>query len=123
MTNRENSSGLARRSFLGGATLAGVASAIAPRVAVAQAPIVAPPPAPSTSVTARTAERLAGAAVNYAYATKAGPFVFLNGHEGYDFEAGVIPTVTRAPGFPAYGRPGYRRADKSILILMRELLQ
>ena len=123
MTDRENSSGLARRSFLGGATLAGVASAIAPRVAVAQAPIVVAPPVPNTAVTARTAERLAGATVNYAYATKAGPFVFLNGHEGYDFEAGVIPTVAGAPGFPAYGRPGYRREADFIFERMGQILK
>ena len=46
-------------------------------------------------MTARTAERLVGSAVNYAYATKAGPFVFLNGHEGYDFEAEVVLRVVR----------------------------
>ena len=108
MSNRDQSGGLGRRAFLG-ATAAGVASVVAPRPTLAQAPGAPAPAAPRAAVTALTSERLVGSAVNYAYAVKAGPLVFLNGHEGYDFGAGVVQGVAGAAGFPAYRKPGLRR--------------
>ena len=39
----------------------------------------------------------------------AGPWIFLTGHEAYDWETG-IDEVTGPPGFPLHGRPG--RATK-----------
>jgi enamine deaminase RidA (YjgF/YER057c/UK114 family) len=120
MTDRDHSSGLERRAFLGGAALAGVASALAPRAAVGQTSV---PAAPNAAITVRTAEHLVGSAVNHAYAVKAGPFVFLNGHEGYDFAAGVIPAVAGAPGFPEYGKPGLRREADFILERMGQNLK
>jgi hypothetical protein len=57
----------------------------------------------------KTAEHLVGGAVNYAHAVKAGPFVFLNGHEGYDFAGGVAPAVEGAAAFRDYGKPRLRR--------------
>src|SRR3954465_11511312 len=68
MTNRDQSPDLQRRTFLGGATAAGVASVLAPPTALAQA---SAPPAPAASgagITALTAENLVGSGVNYAYA-------------------------------------------------------
>jgi enamine deaminase RidA (YjgF/YER057c/UK114 family) len=123
MTDRGRSSGLERRAFLGGATSAGVASVLAPRAALAQASAPAVPATPSAAITARTTEHLVGSTVNHAYAVKAGPFVFLNGHEGYDFAAGVIPAVAGAPGFPDYGKPGLRREADYILGRMGQILK
>ena len=123
MTDRDRSSGLERRAFLGGATSAGVASVLAPRAALGQASAPTAPSAPGPAITARTTEHLVGSAVNYAYAVKAGPFVFLNGHEGYDFTAGVVPAVAGAPGFPEYGKPGLRREADFIFERMGQILK
>jgi hypothetical protein len=81
------------------------------------------PSAPSAAITIRTAEHLVGSAVSHAYAVKAGPFVFLNGHEGYDFAAGVIPAVAGPPGFPEYGKPGLRREADFILERTGQILK
>jgi enamine deaminase RidA (YjgF/YER057c/UK114 family) len=123
MTDRDRSSGLERRAFLGGATSAGVASVLATRAALGQASAPAAPSAPGSAIAVRTAEHLVGSAVNHAYAVKAGPFVFLNGHEGYDFTAGVVPAVAGAPGFPDYGRPGLRREADYVLERMGLILK
>ena len=53
--------------------------------------------------------RLLGTSVSFAYAVKAGPWIFLTGHEAFDFETGIPPEVAGAPGFPLFGRPRYRR--------------
>jgi enamine deaminase RidA (YjgF/YER057c/UK114 family) len=122
MTNRIQAKRLGRRAFLG-ATAASMASVVAPRATLAQAPAA---PAPSTrpgAITALTSEHLVGSAINYAYAVKAGPFVFLNGHEGYDFAAGVVPAVAGAAGFPAYGKPGLRREADFIFERMGQNLK
>jgi len=39
----------------------------------------------------RSVENLAGTGVPYAYAVKAGPWLFLTGHEAFDFATGNIP--------------------------------
>jgi enamine deaminase RidA (YjgF/YER057c/UK114 family) len=119
ITNR-NSSGLERRTFLRGAASASIGSVLAPRVALAQAR--APAGAAAVAIEPRTA-RLLGGAVNYAYAVKAGPFVFLNGHEGYDFEAGVVPAAAGAPGFPEHGKPPLRREADYIFEHMGRILK
>jgi len=119
MTDAERSSGLGRRAFLS-ATAAGAASVLAPRAALAQA---LAQPAPAAGVTALTAQHLVGSAVNYAYAVKAGPFVFLNGHEGYDFAAGAVPAVEGAAGFPEYGKPRLRREADFIFERMGKTLK
>jgi enamine deaminase RidA (YjgF/YER057c/UK114 family) len=123
MTDRDRSSGLERRAFLGGATSAGVASVLAPRAALGQASAPTVPSAARAAITARTTEHLVGSAVNHAYAVKAGPFVFLNGHEGYDFAAGVIPAVAGAPGFPEFGKPRLRREADYVLARMGQILE
>jgi len=122
MTDRESSSVLERRQFLSGVTLAGLASALAPGAAQSQTSAPAVLSAPSAAIKV-TAEHLVGSSVNHAYAVKAGPFVFLNGHEGYDFAAGVIPAVAGAPGFPDYGKPGLRREADFILERMEQILK
>src|SRR4051812_46039933 len=79
MTDWERSQGLERRAFLGGATLAGVASMLGPRSALAQpsAPVV--PAAAGAGITTLTAEHTVGSAINHAYAVKAGPSCFSTG--------------------------------------------
>jgi enamine deaminase RidA (YjgF/YER057c/UK114 family) len=117
MTDQQNSSGLERRAFLG-ATAAGAASLLAPRAALAQASAGS-----ASAITALTAEHLVGSPVNYAYAVKAGPLAFLNGHEGYDFAAGTVPAVEGAAGFPEYGKPRLRREADFIFERMGQTLK
>jgi enamine deaminase RidA (YjgF/YER057c/UK114 family) len=123
MTDSIALSSLQRRAFLGGAASAGVASVLAPRAAGAQATTPATPSGPRASNIVRKTQRLVGSAVNHAYAVKAGPFVFLNGHEGYDFAAGVTPAVAGASGFPDFGKPGLRREADFTLQRMGEILR
>jgi enamine deaminase RidA (YjgF/YER057c/UK114 family) len=121
MTDQPSS--LKRRAFLHGATSAGVTSLLAPHTARAQTSSPASSSGPDTAITIRTTEHLVGSAVNHAYAVKAGPFVFLNGHEGFDFTAGVVPAVAGAPGFPGYGKPGLRREADYVLDRMGHILK
>jgi enamine deaminase RidA (YjgF/YER057c/UK114 family) len=126
MTDHDRPSSPKRRAFLHGATSAGVASVLAPHAALAQTQASMLPAASSAAdaaITMRTTEHLIGSAVNHAYAVKAGPFVFLNGHEGFDFAAGVVPAVAGAPGFPDYGKPGLRREADYVLDRMGPILK
>jgi enamine deaminase RidA (YjgF/YER057c/UK114 family) len=66
---------------------------------------------------------LLGTGVSYAYAVKAGPWIFLTGHEAFDFEAGIPEAVAGPAGFPLYGRPRWRREGDFILQRMRKILQ
>jgi enamine deaminase RidA (YjgF/YER057c/UK114 family) len=61
--------------------------------------------------------------VNYGYAVKAGPFIFLNGHEAFDFEKGLAPEVEGPPGYALSGRPPLRREADYILKRMRTILK
>jgi len=65
--------------------------------------------------------RLVGSAINYAYAVKAGPWVFLNGHEAFDFERGLAPEVETGNG--AISRPPLRREADYLLRRMRAILK
>jgi enamine deaminase RidA (YjgF/YER057c/UK114 family) len=65
---------------------------------------------------------LAGSGIPYAYAVKAGPWIFLTGHEAFDFVTGVDAAAGPA-GYPLYGRPRYRREGDFILQRMRRILQ
>src|ERR1700760_5004845 len=76
----------------------------------------------SSAVTTKSA-RLVGSSVNYAYAVKAGPWVFLNGHEGFDFEKGLAPEVEGPPGNRLIGRPPLRREADYLLRRMRGILK
>jgi enamine deaminase RidA (YjgF/YER057c/UK114 family) len=101
---------------------AGHATAAEPaRVQLAQAG--AQPAAASAALAVKSVERLAGSATSYAYAIKAGPFVFLNGHEAYDFEHGLAPEVEGPPGYRLSGNPPLRREADYILRRMRSILK
>jgi enamine deaminase RidA (YjgF/YER057c/UK114 family) len=122
-----------RRSFLfNGATLAG-AAVLAPAMAaqaresssmvqVAQAGAGASA-ASASALTIKSAERLAGSSVSLAYAVKAGPWIFLNGHEAYDFERGLADEVEGPAGHRLSGRPPLRREADYILRRMRSILK
>jgi enamine deaminase RidA (YjgF/YER057c/UK114 family) len=123
-----------RRSFLyGGAALPAAAALPTDGAGAAEGgrPPSAPPSlaqagiavaaAPSAVTTKST--RLAGSAINYAYAMKAGPWVFLNGHEAFDFERGLAPEVEGPPGNGLSGRPPLRREADYLLRRMRGILK
>src|SRR5438105_4947296 len=66
---------------------------------------------------------LLGTPVSYAYAVKAGPWIFLTGHEAFDFASGIPEEVAGPPGFPLFGRPRSRREGDFILGRLRRILQ
>src|ERR1700730_2279938 len=70
----------------------------------------------------KSVDRLLGTPVPYAYAIKAGPRIFLTGHEAYDWETGTSDEVTGPPGFPLHGRHRSRREGDFILRRMRRVL-
>jgi enamine deaminase RidA (YjgF/YER057c/UK114 family) len=80
-------------------------------------------PVPTSTLTVKSTERVAGTATNFAYAVKAGPWIFLNGHEAYDFERGLAPEVEGPPGYRLSGRPPLRREADYILQRMRAILK
>jgi enamine deaminase RidA (YjgF/YER057c/UK114 family) len=71
----------------------------------------------------KSVKNLLGTAVAHAYAVKAGPWIFLNGHEAFDFETGIPEAVAGPAGFPLYGQPRSRREGDFILERMRRILQ
>jgi len=76
-----------------------------------------------TTLEVRAVEHLLGSGIPYAYAVKAGPWIFLTGHEAFDFKTGVTEAVAGALGFPLFGRPRWRREGDFILERMRRILQ
>jgi enamine deaminase RidA (YjgF/YER057c/UK114 family) len=123
-----------RRGLLGrGAALAGAAalpisgaSAVETATASPHTPLrlaaAGAPAATAPSGVTIKSTRLAGSAINYAYAVKAGPWVFLNGHEAFDFEKGLAPEVEGPPGHRLSGRPPLRREADYLLRRMRDIL-
>jgi len=67
--------------------------------------------------------KLLGTPVEYAYAVKAGKWIFLTGHEAFDFETGIPEAVAGPPGFPLYGRSRNRREGDFILQRMQRILR
>lgn len=62
----------------------------------------------------KSVDSLVGTPISYAYAVKAGPWVFLTEHEAFDWRTGTIDASVSGPaGFPAYGtrHPSRREAD------------
>lgn len=75
-----------------------------------------------SNIEIRSVEGLAGTGVPYAYAVKAGQWLFLTGHEAFDFASGLAPEVEGPAGFPSFGAPRLRREAEYILRRMRRLL-
>ncbi len=71
----------------------------------------------------KSVPNLLGTPVSYAYAVKAGPWIFLTGHEAFDFESGIPEEVAGPSGFPLFGRPRSRREGDFILQRMRRILR
>lgn len=76
-----------------------------------------------SEIEVRAVEHLAGTGVAYAYAVKAGPWLFLTGHEAFDFQTGPAPEVEGPSGFPSFGAPRLRREAEYILRRMRRVLK
>ena len=70
----------------------------------------------------KSVPNLLGSAVSHAYAVKAGPWIFLSGHEAFDFASGIPEEVAGPSGFPLFGRPRSRREGDFILQRMRRIL-
>jgi enamine deaminase RidA (YjgF/YER057c/UK114 family) len=122
-----------RNLLIKGATLLG-AAALAPgavartresssMMELAQASTSAGAAAPAAALTTKSVDRLAGSGTRFAYAVKAGPWIFLNGHEAYDFERGLAAEVEGPPGHRLSGRPPLRREADYILQRMRAILK
>src|SRR5215813_11278556 len=79
--------------------------------------------APPAALTVKAVERLVGSGTRFAYAVKAGPWIFLNGHEAFDFERGLAPEVEGPSGRGLTGRPPLRREADYILNRMRAILR
>src|SRR5260370_11842215 len=79
--------------------------------------------APTAALTVKAVERLAGRGRRLAYGVKAGRWIFLNGHEAFDFERGLAPEVEGPSGHRLSGRPPLRREADYILQRMRTILK
>jgi len=133
MHKREAHESDRRNLLIKGATLLG-AAALAPGAAartrgpssmveVAQASTSAGAAAATAALTVKSVDRLAGSGTRFAYAVKAGPWIFLNGHEAYDFEGGLAAEVEGPPEHRLSGRPPLRREADYILQRMRAILK
>jgi enamine deaminase RidA (YjgF/YER057c/UK114 family) len=112
-----------RRDFLQTAGMAGAAALLGSQ---AQAQTGKRPPdhgpkVPATTV--RSVKRFLGSDIDYAYAVKAGPWLFLTGHEGFDFEKGLLADVEGPAAFPNYGTPPLRREADYLVRRMRAILR
>ncbi len=68
---------------------------------------------------------LLGTPVSYAYAVKAGPWLFLTGHEAWDWRTGAIDeTVAGPPSYPLFGTSHRSRREADFIFnRMRGVLQ
>ena len=122
---RTTQHGVGRRDFLShGATLMATlaASATARGAEFVPGNQVASNRTSTSALTIKSVERLAGSATSYAYAVKAGSWIFLVGHEPFDFEKGLAAEVEGAPGNRLDGRPPLRREADYVLRRMRSIL-
>jgi enamine deaminase RidA (YjgF/YER057c/UK114 family) len=70
----------------------------------------------SLSLEVRSVDKLLGTPVPYAYAVRAGPWVFLTGHEAYDWRSGEVDeAVTGRPGYPLFGRHHQARRETDFI--------
>jgi enamine deaminase RidA (YjgF/YER057c/UK114 family) len=70
----------------------------------------------------RAVDHFAASGIAYAYAVKAGPWLFLTGHEAYDFAGGATPEVEGPASFPSFGAPRLKREAQYVLARMRKTL-
>ena len=72
----------------------------------------------------RSVENLLGTPVPYAYAVKAGPWLFLTGHEAYHWRTGMVDeAVSGPPGYPLFGHHHKSRREADFIFnRMRRVL-
>src|SRR5215831_9032145 len=72
----------------------------------------------------RSVENLLGTPVPYAFAVKAGPWLFLTGHEAYDWRTGMIDeAVSGPPGYALFGHHHKSRREADFIFnRMRHVL-
>jgi enamine deaminase RidA (YjgF/YER057c/UK114 family) len=72
----------------------------------------------------RSVDNLLGTPVSYAYAVKAGPWLFLTGHEAFDRRTGAVDeAVSGPPGYPLFGHYHRSRREADFIFnRMRGLL-
>jgi enamine deaminase RidA (YjgF/YER057c/UK114 family) len=109
---------ITRRSFLSTATATGAASLLGVPSAHAETFTKS-----GSAITSIVANNFVGSGVNYAHTVKAGPFVFINGHEAYDFAAGPVQAVEGPSGFASFGKPRLRREADYLLSRMGQVLK
>jgi len=64
----------------------------------------------------KSVENLLGTPVPYAYAVKAGPWLFLTGHEAYDWRTGRVDEgISGPPGYPLFGHHHKSRREADFI--------
>lgn len=76
------------------------------------------------SLEVRSVENLLGTPVPYAHAVKARPWLFLTGHEAYDWRTGMVDeAVSGPPGYPQFGHHHESRREANFIFKrMRRVL-
>ena len=76
------------------------------------------------SLDVRSVENLLGTPVHYAYAVNAGPWIFLTGHEAYDWRTGMVDeAVLGPPSYPVFGHHHKSRREADFIFSrMRRVL-
>ena len=76
------------------------------------------------SLDVRSVENLLGTPVHYAYAVNAGPWIFLTGHEAYDWPTGMVDeAVLGPPSYPVFGHHHKSRREADFIFSrMRRVL-
>ena len=77
------------------------------------------------SLDVRSVENLLGMSVPYAYAVRAGPWLFLTGHEAYDWRTGMVDeAVSGPPGYSLFGHHHKSRREADFIFRrMRRVLE
>ena len=121
MSEGDRSVDIARRSFLSAVSATGVASLL--RFPSAHAETFTKSGSATSAITSIVANNFVGSGVNYAHTVKAGPFIFINGHEAFDFTAGPVQAVEGPNGFSSFGKPRLRRESDYLLDRMGRVLK
>lgn len=67
--------------------------------------------------------RLAGTDIDIAQCVRAGSWLFFTGHEGTDFQQGLVPAVAGNPNLPLGGAPRHRREGDFIINRFRKVIE
>src|SRR5690349_17773379 len=75
-----------------------------------------------SSIELCAAKTLAGTDVSFAYAVKAGPWLFLTGHEAFDFDTGLVDEVENKAGYQELQSTRQMREGTFIVRRFKKLL-